>query len=68
MAQSKPELKIKAFDVETTQITMRVWAKNQSDAVNQVLNEELCPLSAINAIATYDYLIPGFSQGGHEAE
>ena len=54
MAKSKSDFEVKAFDVETTQITMRVWAKNQSDAVNQVLNEELCPLSAINAIATYD--------------
>lgn len=45
---------IDRYIVETTQITLTVTASNLAAAIEQVLNYELCPLSAIVSVATFD--------------
>lgn len=45
---------IGCYIVETTQTSLTVTASSLAAAIEQVLDYELCPLSAIVSVATFD--------------
>lgn len=47
-------MEIRKYIVETTQISIAVAATNLASAIEQVMNYELCPLSAIMSVTTFD--------------